>query len=161
MWIVKSTSQLSWIKEWLERIASAAPHGLLRFEVYVTGREDQDKMHAFADELLPGLVKAQSARRTSLTPSNASDDTLIGYHLPGKAKVPGLEPFVSLHAGRPDFLALVQTEVAATAYSNWISVGACGPVPMNESIVAAVRKEIQPGAVWRGENRRNIGLNVE
>lgn len=52
--------------------------------------------------------------------------------------------------------AILEEEIAATDYSDYFAVGACGPGPMTQDLANAVSDAIHTDKVLRGEKRRNI-----
>ena len=64
-------------------------------------------------------------------------------------------------SGRPQVEELIEAEIEATAPTDRVAVGVCGPTSLTQSIAAAVAKAIKPDRVLRGENRRNVKLSNE
>lgn len=70
-------------------------------------------------------------------------------------------PPISIHAGRPNLSSILETEIGATPYTDWVGVGVCGPAGMGREMAEVVYGAIEPWRVLRGEHRRNVCLIQE
>lgn len=63
------------------------------------------------------------------------------------------------HPGKPNIHALIREEVEHSAGA--VVVGVCGPITLNTVVRNAVATAIQPGRIWRGDERGRIDLVSE
>lgn len=64
-----------------------------------------------------------------------------------------------LFAGRPNLAEILEEEINATDFSDYLAVGTCGPTGMTTGMANVVSDAIQLDKVLRGEHRRNIVRN--
>lgn len=163
-----------------------APPNLLHLTIYITGKRKANErpvLEGFVtdDRRSPAPRDAHEKDDQSRWPSSSTSGSV-------KTKVQH-EAHVVLRSGRPDFEELVEREVQATEYSEWLAIGACGPAPMKSvppspsgslrrttnadlfllvsrlfrsaSLADAVSLAVRPAQVLRGEVRRAITLEIE
>lgn len=62
-------------------------------------------------------------------------------------------------SGRPDFPSLIEETLAASDYTDWVSISVCGPTKMAADLAEAASNAIQPSQVLKGEHRVRQSLS--
>lgn len=107
-----------------------APPNLLHITIYITGKRQANErpvLEGFVtdDRRSPAPRDGHEKDDQSRRPSSFTSGSV-------KTKIQH-EAHVVLRSGRPDFEELVEREVQATEYSEWLAIGACGPAPMKST----------------------------
>lgn len=165
------TENIEWIGDQLVEAIALAPPGLLRVRIFVTGKppppppEEPVEDNSDSMEMVTSYssdLKAHAIAPPTQTPSRTPSVQPAPAPPPSPPSPPQHEnhfasfPTLPFERGRPDVRALLEEEIAATDFSDWVAVAACGPSKLGADLAGAVSDAISPGKVFRGEHRRNI-----
>ncbi|KII86617.1 hypothetical protein PLICRDRAFT_261819 [Plicaturopsis crispa FD-325 SS-3] len=172
IWTIREEENIEWIGDQLVEAIALAPPGLLRVRIFVTGKPPpppQEPVESNSDSMEMVTSYSSDLKTHAIAPS-AHNQSRAPSVQPAPAPAPSPPPqephFASFptlpfERGRPDVRALLEEEVAATDFSDWVAVAACGPSKLGADLAGAVSDAISPGKVFRGEHRRNIYFTQE
>ena len=155
----------------MKEAINLAPPGFLRVMIYVTSPTFVNASKGVLPELPPdrksSLVETELLESTTTTTTATATATANPTQGPSYPPSPTRSQHVQipkkqeelvlpLLPGRPNLKKILETEVEATDYSDYVAVGTCGPCAMTQTLAAAVSDAIELAKVLRGEHRRNI-----
>lgn len=167
---------IEWVADELRHTLKIAPPSLdLSIHVYVTrgpsGSRSSPSQFTVPNRehsSLPAseVTPARIALPRSPSCSNPSSTQPFASSIPKNSEDANPTPppptnQIQIHRSRPPIHTLISTTILATPSQHHVSVGACGPLAMTRDVSQAVRREIRPLDVVRGERRRMARLLVE